>query len=66
MDATTISVAGLAVVNGGLAEHAMLWTRPIVVTCVADVDDGSGTGTRDGGVTIEDLVYFLDRFAGGC
>lgn len=34
--------------------------------CVADVDDGSGTGTCDGGVTIEDLLYYLVRFDIGC
>lgn len=34
--------------------------------CVADVDDGSGTNTPDGGVTIEDLLYFLQRFEAGC
>lgn len=33
--------------------------------CVADLDDGSGTGTPDGGVTIEDLLYYLDLFAQG-
>lgn len=33
--------------------------------CVADVDDGTGTGTPDGGVTIDDLLYYLDRFAAG-
>ena len=32
----------------------------------ADLDDGSGTGTRDQGVTIEDLIYFLEHFAAGC
>lgn len=31
-------------------------TTPI---CVADFDDGSGTGTRDGGVGIEDLLFYL-------
>ncbi len=34
--------------------------------CVADVDDGTGTGTKDGGVTIDDLLYFLVRFNSGC
>lgn len=34
--------------------------------CVADVDDGSATGTPDGGVTIEDLLFFLSRFNEGC
>jgi hypothetical protein len=33
--------------------------------CPADVDDGSGTGTRDGGVTIEDLIFFIDLIAAG-
>jgi hypothetical protein len=31
-------------------------------TCPADLDDGSGTGTPDGGVTIDDLIYFLSLF----
>lgn len=34
-------------------------------SCVADVDDGSGTGNRDGGVTIEDLLYYLLLFERG-
>jgi hypothetical protein len=34
--------------------------------CVADVDDGSATGSPDGGVTIEDLLFFLSRFNEGC
>lgn len=33
--------------------------------CVTDLDDGSGTGTPDGGVTIDDLLYFLDQYAQG-
>ncbi|MGE0366143.1 MAG: GC-type dockerin domain-anchored protein [Phycisphaerales bacterium] len=32
------------------------------VVCVADVDDGTGTGTPDGGVTIDDLLYYLAIF----
>jgi hypothetical protein len=32
----------------------------------ADVDDGSGTGIRDGALGIEDLVFFLFRFGIGC
>jgi hypothetical protein len=34
-------------------------------TCVADVDDGSGTGTPDQGVTIDDLLYYLAMFEAG-
>ncbi len=34
-------------------------------TCPADLDNGSGTGTRDQGVTVDDLVYFLALYAEG-
>jgi hypothetical protein len=27
---------------------------------------GTGTGTPDGGVTIDDLLYYLLRFEAGC
>ena len=37
----------------------------ILATCPADIDDGTGTGTPDGGVTIDDLVYFLSAYAEG-
>jgi len=33
--------------------------------CIADVDDGSSTGTPDCGVTIDDLLYYLGLFADG-
>lgn len=33
--------------------------------CVADLDNGSGTGVQDGAVTIEDLLYFLVQFEAG-
>jgi len=33
--------------------------------CVADVDDGSGSGNPDGGVGIEDLLYYLGRYNAG-
>ena len=34
--------------------------------CVADLDNGSGDGIPDGGVDINDLLYFLLRFEAGC
>jgi hypothetical protein len=37
----------------------------LVRSCVADLDDGSGSGTPDGGVTIDDLLYFLGIYAEG-
>ncbi len=39
--------------------------QPGAQGCVADCDDGSATGTPDGGVTIDDLVYYLDLIATG-
>lgn len=33
--------------------------------CSADIDDGSGTGTPDGGVDINDLLYYLTAFESG-
>ncbi len=33
--------------------------------CLADFDDGSGTGSPDGGVDISDLLYFLALFDAG-
>lgn len=33
--------------------------------CVADVDDGTGTGLPDAGVSIDDMLYFLELFAQG-
>jgi len=33
--------------------------------CIADLDDGSGTGACDGGVTIDDLLYYLGVFEAG-
>lgn len=35
------------------------------VACPSDLDDGSGTGTPDDAVTIDDLLYFLGAFEAG-
>jgi len=35
------------------------------IRCIADLDDGSGTGTPDLGVTVDDLLYFLHIFEQG-
>ncbi|MGD9790041.1 MAG: GC-type dockerin domain-anchored protein [Phycisphaerales bacterium] len=40
-------------------------TITVVPQCIADVDDGTGTGTPDGGVTIDDLLYYLAIFNQG-
>jgi len=38
-------------------------TAATLTLCLADFDDGSGTGHCDQGVTIDDLLYYLDLFA---
>lgn len=43
-------------------------TGPVLLCtdlCVADVDNGTFTGTPDGGVTIDDLLYYLSIYAAG-
>ncbi len=37
----------------------------VVPCCVADQDNGTGSGTPDGGVTIDDLIYYLGLFEAG-
>ena len=53
------------VVNGtcgtGTSPAVVVVVNPLPA-CVADVDNGSGTGTPDGGVTIDDLLYYLSIF----
>jgi hypothetical protein len=36
------------------------------VGCTADVDDGSGNGIPDGGISIDDLLYYIQRYESGC
>jgi hypothetical protein len=47
---------------GGDNPYHMRVTVSPPPACVADVDDGSGTGTPDGGVGIEDLLYYLSVY----
>jgi hypothetical protein len=47
-----------------LFSNALTWAAS-APGCPADFDDGSGGGIRDGAVGIEDLLYYLDRFAEG-
>ncbi|MGD9790358.1 MAG: GC-type dockerin domain-anchored protein [Phycisphaerales bacterium] len=49
----------------GLASPGAVVLTFLDPPCRADLDDGSGTGTPDAGVTIDDLLYFLDRFGVG-
>ncbi len=40
-------------------------TLTIATPCAADLDNGSGTGARDGSVDINDLLFFLSGFEAG-
>jgi hypothetical protein len=55
--------------TGGAYSIAVTGVCPVSTSChgdcVADFDDGSGTGTPDGGVTIDDLLYYLSLFEEG-
>lgn len=48
---------------GSVASRAARVT--VLSGCHADVDDGTGTGVPDGGVTTDDLLYFLSQYATG-
>lgn len=48
--------------GGGAGQHEI--NNPADI-CVADVDDGTGWGIPDGGVTIDDLIYYLFVFESG-
>lgn len=52
------------VVTNGCGETASS-AAGLTITCPADVDDGSGTGVPDGGVTVDDLLYYLGLFEAG-
>ncbi len=41
------------------------WVGSFTISCRSDIDNGSGTGTPDGGVDISDLLYFLFLFDAG-
>ncbi len=56
------SVVEFTNVTFGYITRVAFTTGSGVPACVADVDDGSGTGTPDGGVTIDDLLYYLSIF----
>lgn len=51
--------------GNGLGQHPIIELAPQGPSCVADVDDGSGTGTPDMAVTIDDLLYYLGLFEAG-
>ncbi len=57
--------AGLGALNPRLRMITTIHAVEASPTCVADVDDGSGTGAPDQAVTIDDLLYYLVLFQAG-
>lgn len=59
--------AALPVLTGGEFRITLgyLARDPGERPCVADFDNGSGQGQPDGGVTVDDLIYYLALFANG-
>ena len=58
-DAAASTHTGIGVMGG-------YWGSALIPgACPADLDDGTGTGTPDGGITIDDLLYFLIAFENG-
>ncbi len=54
---------GFTTVDGQPSPYLARWAAP--TCCPADLDDGSGTGTPDAGVDINDLLFFLARYEAG-
>lgn len=52
----------LSVAPTVLADNPCYPACPDMPRCMGDVDDGSFTGTPDGGVTIDDLLYYLSIY----
>ncbi len=50
---------------GDNAALSLVTQGPRGSLCPSDLDNGNGNGTSDGGVTIDDLLYFLDRYFAG-
>jgi hypothetical protein len=51
----------IATHTAGACGHAASLPADLLM-CVADSDDGSGSGTCDGGVGVEDLLYQLNLY----
>jgi hypothetical protein len=58
-------VSGDGIVNVIDLRIAQGLLNPCGPQCVADMDDGSGLGLQDGGVGIEDLLYYLGEYDAG-
>jgi hypothetical protein len=61
-----LGALGLAeVLAPGAVARVLTGPYPSCLICPADLDDGTGTGVIDGGVDVNDLLYFLRKFEAG-
>ena len=65
--ATSISDDGRTIAGYGTnpAGFSQGWIAIVPMPCPADLDNGSGAGAPDGGVDVNDLLFFLARYAAG-
>lgn len=54
-----------AAFGGGEIRGQIRFAKLLPPPCVADTDDGTGSGIPDGGVGIEDLLFYLGRYDAG-
>ncbi len=65
--AQAISADGLTIIGQGHLNfgHRFWFIATLATPCDADQDDGSGLGFPDGGVTTDDLLFYLTQFETG-
>lgn len=64
-NAAGLYVTGNWVLAGNSISSNYLVHLSVCFDCPTDIDDGSNAGRADGGVTIDDLVYYLRLFEAG-
>lgn len=57
--------AGEVLEVGGYSLSGGFWLGDATPHCPADLDNGSGNGIPDGGIDVNDLLYFLSSFQSG-
>jgi hypothetical protein len=65
IDDISAADAGTYTLTMTLPDGPQQRSATLAVTCPADLDNGSGTGTPDNAITIDDLLFFLAAFEGG-
>jgi len=65
IDSISADDAGVYTLTMALPDGPQQRSATLVVTCPADLDDGSGSGTPDNAITIDDLLFFLAAFENG-